>query len=245
MISILITSQDKKSREDYAIQITTERNVEPIDLLQVDKDTFGKKETKQSISIGIEDIRSLYNTLFLKPVKSPLKAVIIRDAQLLTPEAQNALLKILEEPPAQTLFLLTADSQESLLPTVRSRCKLIAIAAEVIITAEEREEYQSQINNLQTQSIVEALKLAETISKNKTDTVLWLEKVILLVREQLLQAIHSDERPTSTNLHQLEHLLRNLQHTHTTLKKTNANPRLTLENLFLSAQETYHDSHYQ
>lgn len=238
MISILVTSHDKKTREDYAINLTAEQKVDPIDVLHVDKDTFGKKETKQSLSIGIEDVRSLYNTLFLKPVKSPLKAVIIKDAQLLTTEAQNALLKILEEPPAQTLLLLTADSSESLLETVRSRCKYIALVTKQMLTVEERGELETVINSLQTLTVVEALKFAETLSKNKSDALLWLEKMIIFTRERLLADVAANTEQTSDlSLDQLLILLQNLQQTHTTLKSTNANPRLTLENLFLSTHQ--------
>ncbi|MCL6466454.1 MAG: AAA family ATPase [candidate division WOR-3 bacterium] len=58
----------------------------------------------------------------------PFKIVILDEADEMTPEAQNALLKILEEPQLNTIFLLTTDVPENLFATVRSRCHLIRFA---------------------------------------------------------------------------------------------------------------------
>jgi DNA polymerase III delta prime subunit len=79
--------------------------------------------------IGIEAIRDLEHFLSLKvPGSSLIKRVIIIDqAQLLGLEAQNALLKTLEEPPVDTIIIMTAPSVQSLLPTIQSRLQTIAI----------------------------------------------------------------------------------------------------------------------
>ena len=80
-------------------------------------------------SISIEAIRQLQTFLRLKTVgQRPLRrVVIIEQAQALTTEAQNAFLKLLEEPPADTLLILTADSPRGLLPTILSRTQTVAI----------------------------------------------------------------------------------------------------------------------
>lgn len=82
-------------------------------------------------SIGIESIRELQKFLQLKTIgKQQLRrAVIVEHAESLTTEAQNAYLKLLEEPPADTLMILTADNQRALLPTILSRVQTIAIHA--------------------------------------------------------------------------------------------------------------------
>lgn len=79
--------------------------------------------------IGIETIRELEHFLSLKvPGQSVIKRIIIIDqAQLLGLEAQNALLKTLEEPPLDTVVIMTAPSVQSLLPTIQSRLQTIAI----------------------------------------------------------------------------------------------------------------------
>lgn len=88
---------------------------------------------KDKSSIGIEAIRELQ--LFVK-LKLPTnhsggqtawRVIMISDAHALTVEAQNALLKLLEEPPRQTLFILSAASGQSLLPTIRSRTQQIIV----------------------------------------------------------------------------------------------------------------------
>ena len=83
-----------------------------------------KKEDEKE-SVGIDEIRSLQNFLYQKPVFSPKRTVIIRDAEDLTPEAQNAILKILEEPPAQSLIIFIANNYDNLFPTVLSRLQKI------------------------------------------------------------------------------------------------------------------------
>ena len=80
-------------------------------------------------AIPIESIRELEHFLRLKvPGDAHIKRIIIiENAQLLGLEAQNALLKTLEEPPLDTVIILTAPSAQTLLPTIQSRLQTIAI----------------------------------------------------------------------------------------------------------------------
>jgi len=76
-------------------------------------------------SIKIEQIRNLEAKLQLHPVESKYRLILLPAAETLTREAANALLKSLEEPPPQTIFVLIAQTPESLLPTIVSRCQLL------------------------------------------------------------------------------------------------------------------------
>ncbi len=80
-------------------------------------------------AISIEAIRELEHFLSLKvPTQNTVnRAVIIEDSHLMTTEAQNALLKTLEEPPQGTVVILTAVHEQALLPTIRSRAQTLAI----------------------------------------------------------------------------------------------------------------------
>jgi len=80
-------------------------------------------------AIGIEAVRTLEHFLSLKVPSSTAhnRAVIIANANLLSTEAQNALLKTLEEPPQGTLVILTAGNEQALLPTIRSRAQSISV----------------------------------------------------------------------------------------------------------------------
>lgn len=80
-------------------------------------------------AIGIETIREVERFLSLKvPAGAAYnRPVIIENAHLLSLEAQNALLKTLEEPPPGTFIIMTARSEHALLPTIRSRSRLLDI----------------------------------------------------------------------------------------------------------------------
>jgi len=88
----------------------------------------GGGERAASRSIGIEPIRELQREAALAPYEGHWKVYVVADAQFLTPEAANCLLKTLEEPPAHVLLILTADEPDALLPTIVSRCQQIRLA---------------------------------------------------------------------------------------------------------------------
>lgn len=86
--------------------------------------------TPDKQSISIESVRDLQQFAKLKVPsegKSISRIAIIEQAELLTIEAQNALLKLLEEPPIDTVLILAAANDQSLLPTIRSRVQIITI----------------------------------------------------------------------------------------------------------------------
>ncbi len=86
-----------------------------------------KPEGRKQV-IKIDDIRELRNQIAYRPFEGETKVFIIRQAQRLGIEAANALLKTLEEPPPQSLILLTAPEEADLLPTVVSRCLRLGLA---------------------------------------------------------------------------------------------------------------------
>ncbi len=75
--------------------------------------------------IRIDQIRRLIDTLAKKPYGQGLRVALIAGAHAMNPEAGNALLKMLEEPPAGTILILTAPQTTDLLPTIVSRCQHI------------------------------------------------------------------------------------------------------------------------
>jgi len=77
-------------------------------------------------SIGIDESRQLLQRLSLRPVRRGPRIGIVRDAGDMTIDAQNAMLKLLEEPPGFAVIVLVADNASSMLPTVRSRCRHLA-----------------------------------------------------------------------------------------------------------------------
>lgn len=84
-------------------------------------------QTKRNITV--DQIRGMIRRLATKPTLGSRRAIIIDPADDLEKGAVNALLKALEEPPAGTYFLLIADQPGRLLPTIRSRCRVLRFAA--------------------------------------------------------------------------------------------------------------------
>lgn len=77
-------------------------------------------------SIGVDDIRGQINgDIAIKPYNSPYKIYIMNEAEKMTVQAQNALLKTLEEPPAYAVILLLTTNVNSLLQTILSRCVIL------------------------------------------------------------------------------------------------------------------------
>lgn len=79
-------------------------------------------------SVGVSSIRNLQEGLFLSPTQSKRKVVMINEGEKLTTQAQNALLKILEDPPEETTFLILVEKLSKILPTLISRCQILRFA---------------------------------------------------------------------------------------------------------------------
>ncbi len=92
-----------------------------------DVQTIGPDEGKATI--GVDRIRRLKESLILTPGELDFKCYIIKEADRMTPQAQNSLLKMLEEPPgSRTVYLLLAENAQKLLPTVRSRAPVLRLS---------------------------------------------------------------------------------------------------------------------
>ena len=82
----------------------------------------------QPVSISEDDIREQLNgDIMIKPYSNRYKIYIIPEADLLTVQAQNALLKTIEEPPEYAIIFLLTENADSLLPTIRSRCVMLKL----------------------------------------------------------------------------------------------------------------------
>ena len=96
----------------------------PKDDKEADKRAEGKAfETKRNIPV--DEVRAMQRRLTTRPTLGERRAVIVDPADDLEPSASNALLKSLEEPPPGTYFLLIAHRIGRLLPTIRSRCRVL------------------------------------------------------------------------------------------------------------------------
>ena len=79
-------------------------------------------------SIGVDDVREqIVNDAGIRPYSSPYKIYIVDQAELLTPQAQNALLKTIEEPPEYAVIFLLTTNSDAFLPTILSRCTVLKL----------------------------------------------------------------------------------------------------------------------
>ncbi|MGB0102522.1 MAG: DNA polymerase III subunit delta', partial [Nocardioides sp.] len=82
----------------------------------------------ERLSIGVKEVRDLVRRSALTPVGRRWQIMIVEDADRLTEQACNALLKAIEEPAARTVWMLCAPTVEDVLPTIRSRCRLVTLS---------------------------------------------------------------------------------------------------------------------
>ena len=119
----IIVSQNREERdgEIWKILLTTKITPNNPDLFILDDE-----------KIGIAQIKQLIKHLSTKPFGQTAKSVIIFNGNNISPDAQNALLKILEEPPGDSVILIGVDSETKLLPTVLSRCLVFSFQSSAV-----------------------------------------------------------------------------------------------------------------
>lgn len=83
---------------------------------------------KDKATLGVEPVKDFREDMFLSSTESEHKIYIIDDAECMTPEAQNALLKVLEEPPQSVMIILLAKECDRILTTIKSRAQYIAMS---------------------------------------------------------------------------------------------------------------------
>jgi len=231
--SYLVISKNKSLLQKEVEKICEQFSVHSLDRVTINKPDDAKidKTRKTTKSIGIDDIKKMRQQIFLKPYKSLTKAVIFEDGELLTPEAQNALLKVMEEPPEHTIILITARSKDAILPTIQSRSHIIELQDTSVPTESERSQSALFLEAIKNMNIQQALELAEQYEKMKDALPESLERSIIALRNNMLQEEKGEE------IIKLAGTMKTLQKAHKVITTTNANQRLTLETAFLSLSE--------
>lgn len=161
--------------------------------------------------IKIDQIRDLQRELVLRPIETPLKACIIRDADRLNPAAGNALLKTLEEPPGNALMILLTTNLDGVLPTVRSRCQLLRFAPlperlieEQLITAGRDQAAARLSSSLAGGSLGKALKEDEAVSVDRSSLLERLQTLSLSDTAPLFAAAEEMAATREEAMEQLE-----------------------------------------
>lgn len=181
---------------------------------------------------GMEEIKELPVLLSRAPTQSNTFVCIIKEAQNLSLEAQNALLKILEEPPNQSQIILTSPSDNNLLPTIASRCLKIDLGQ----------------NSLEKGSPSQAELSLELLGAKPAERVLLSEKIepeeflkfwreVLLNKTGLKQKVELDQKFESLKNQEIINFIKEIVKTSQALNQ-NVNKKLALEILALETPKS-------
>ncbi|WP_051533821.1 ATP-binding protein [Desulfitibacter alkalitolerans] len=196
-------------------------------------------------SMKIHQIREMQKHLAYKIYEGKYKVIILEEADKLTLQGANSLLKILEEPMPQTIFILLAASQREIPDTIISRCQRIYFGEEV-----DQHDYPETIKILEdvfSEDFARTLSLIEKLEKeDKEHLKQRINGLMVLIRD--LVVLKSTKEEKLINISQLsnsslekiavnhEKLVKILEKLYKSLKDLdrNANKRLLLESLFLT-----------
>lgn len=176
--------------------------------------TIAPLEGKKFLSV--DQIRELRAEAFIKPHQAASRVFIIEDASRMNPQAQNALLKVLEEPPKNVVFILVVPSKTVLLDTVISRCVLLSLLDTVSddLYAETADKF---IDLLLLGSEYELLKLLTPFEKSRIEAEKFLNSLSIRVANRL--------KSGKTHSRALDHLFDDIKY-YLDLLSTNINMSL-------------------
>lgn len=200
MIPLLIISNNSREIKKYLKKF-------------INKNTLFFEIKSEGKEYSIKEIKDLIRetNIFHKETR----IYFLENFQLSSLEAQNAFLKLLEEPPANTLFVLSVDNENKLIPTIRSRTQIVRLDKKnlTVITTQ----VKAVLNKLISDSNFNLLSI----------TPFTLEDIIIFFRERLI----FDKKAPAIIKETLK--LKNL------LENNNLNPQLTLDHMLIFIWKTY------
>ncbi len=221
----IVEHPDFAVRESIIKNLLTKQNVQPVDILWL--------ITQHSLTIA--EVQKMIRFISFKPYASLTKAVILSGHRL-TPEAQQALLKTLEESAGNNLFFIEVPRRELLLPTIISRAVLLNSRSPVVseVIGASQIQFWGAILRF---SLGDRLKICGEIIKDRSETILWLEEQIHFFRMCLISSItQGRSRIELSNIH-LVQLVRLTAITRDLLEK-NISVKLALDHLFLGIPQS-------
>ncbi len=135
--------------------------------------------------LSVTQIRELRADAFVKAHQASHRVFIIEDAHRMNEQAQNALLKVLEEPPKNVIFLLLLPSKTMLLDTIVSRCVLLSTLAAQSDNNPQLEAANTFIDLLLSGSEYEMLKLLFPLEKSRSDTEAFFNALAICITQRI------------------------------------------------------------
>ncbi|MCG8591712.1 MAG: hypothetical protein MJE66_20630 [Proteobacteria bacterium] len=206
------------------------------DLLWVER---GVQDTR----VRIGQVRAVQQALRLGANEGGWRVAVLADAEWLNQEAQNALLRLLEEPPERTCLLLIAPSAAALLATIRSRCQRVEFAGEAPLdpfSDEAPEEWRTlaaRIEAIPTLELPELLEWAEEFRGERARAAAAVETLLGVgsawIRRRVVSATRAGQPDVARDLDAFRELLQCRKD----LVQRNANPQMVAERALLACRE--------
>ena len=201
-------------------------------------------------TISVDDIRTqVNNDIVIKPYSSKYKIYIIPEADLMSAQAQNALLKTIEEPPEYAVIMLLTENAEALLPTIRSRCVMMKLRniKDQLVKKYLIVHLLRNIDEMNVSELMDAVKKCMTYKMEIND---YLDMIAIWYRDVLIykatknvdRVVFSDQlryikaRASKSSYEGIEKILDAIEKAKARLK-ANVNFELTMELLLLTIKE--------
>lgn len=212
-MSWLVVGGNKETRREKVGEIVGKEAARTGDVVALEGEA-GK-------SIGVDAVRQWRKALTLTPV-GKTKVGVILEGEKLTEEAQNAILKVLEEPPEGAVVILSSPSLDLLLLTVVSRCLVIDLGGttQISISPEKERELTKIIELITQKNYTLGFDWTKTVGERQ-EAIEEVDRLLVVARAMLLESV-VDPGVVARLLKTKEYLT------------ANANVRMTLDNLFVN-----------
>jgi len=175
MQTFLISSSNPEFIEKKVASISKNLKVSPANLIKLDPIT----------SLSISDVRKISQIISLKPFGGGERLIIIYGLQKATPEASNALLKFLEEPPAGNFFILVTENVNKLLPTIISRCQIISDTERIDNKSFDSSKTKKILRQILFSSEGERILINQKVANTREEGIQFLNNLLTTLEELL------------------------------------------------------------
>jgi hypothetical protein len=202
-------------------------------------DLFWVERGAGDTRVRIGQIRALQNALRLRSTEGGRRAAVIADAEWMNVEAQNALLRILEEPPPSTTLILATATSAGLLATVRSRCQRLAFSTdgESDFDSPERQDLLARLGAIGRTSVPELLEWASEHRGARATVVDGVNEFLEVASAWVRDGVAADVDDGRVDVSARLDAFRTLCDCRKSLAQRNANPQMVVERALLALRE--------
>lgn len=199
-------------------------------------DLFFVARGAEDTRVRIGQIRALQAALRLRSATGGRRVAVIADAEWMNSEAQNALLRLLEEPPPDTTLLLVAPRPAALLATVRSRCQRVRLPS-VRPRPEGAHPLESRLSSLGSLRPDELLDLALEYRGDRARAAAAVEELLEVAADWVARRVAEAVRAGAPSVDDEVELHRRLRELRRALRVRNANPQMVAERALLGIRD--------